>query len=177
MNICSECNHKFSTKDRFKSSGYLTCPECNSKYKPKETIYKFLYTFIMFYTTPKLLTPIRFNNIIDYILYMVVLFVDGTKIEANANKYTFVWRKSIEKNQARLYEKISKLILNINHELHSNYLIVDRNYNVEYLNEILIFLNQKKVELNIEFLYGKCKRKSQIQRDIELLEEIISILF
>ena len=25
------------------------------------------------------------------------LFVDGTKIEANANRYTFVWRKRVEK--------------------------------------------------------------------------------
>jgi transposase len=25
-------------------------------------------------------------------------FLDGTKIEANASKYTFVWRKSTEKN-------------------------------------------------------------------------------
>ena len=26
------------------------------------------------------------------------LFVDGTKMEANANKYTFVWKKAVEKN-------------------------------------------------------------------------------
>ena len=26
------------------------------------------------------------------------LFVDGTKIEAYANKYTFVWKKAVEKN-------------------------------------------------------------------------------
>ncbi len=34
------------------------------------------------------------------------LFVDGTKIEANANKYTFVWKKSTNKYEARLDEKI-----------------------------------------------------------------------
>ena len=34
------------------------------------------------------------------------VFIDGTKIEANANKYTFVWKKSVTKNQARLFEKI-----------------------------------------------------------------------
>ena len=27
------------------------------------------------------------------------IFVDGTKIEANANKYTFVWKKSVTKHQ------------------------------------------------------------------------------
>ncbi|APH04442.1 hypothetical protein A9C19_06595 [Bacillus weihaiensis] len=28
-------------------------------------------------------------------------FVDGTKIEANANQYTFVWRKATEKYEKR----------------------------------------------------------------------------
>jgi transposase len=32
-------------------------------------------------------------------------FIDGTKIEANANKYTFVWRKSIENYQKSLIQK------------------------------------------------------------------------
>jgi transposase len=29
-----------------------------------------------------------------------ILFIDGTKIEANAHKYSFVWKKSVEKNKA-----------------------------------------------------------------------------
>src|SRR5690625_740754 len=33
------------------------------------------------------------------------LFIDGTKIEANANKFTFVWRKSIERYSSNLIEK------------------------------------------------------------------------
>ena len=37
------------------------------------------------------------------------LFVDGTKIEANANKYSFVWKKSITKYELRLHEKQAKL--------------------------------------------------------------------
>ncbi len=34
------------------------------------------------------------------------LFVDGTKIEAYANKYTFVWKSAVEKNLAKLEKKI-----------------------------------------------------------------------
>ena len=30
------------------------------------------------------------------------IFIDGTKIEANANKYTFVWKKAVTKNQANV---------------------------------------------------------------------------
>ena len=32
------------------------------------------------------------------------LFVDGTKIEANANKYSFVWKKSTNKFEQRVLE-------------------------------------------------------------------------
>jgi transposase len=37
------------------------------------------------------------------------IFIDGTKIEANANKFTFVWRKSIDKYQKGLIEKSNEL--------------------------------------------------------------------
>src|SRR5699024_12308331 len=33
------------------------------------------------------------------------IFIDGTKIEANANKFTFVWRKSVERYRSNLIEK------------------------------------------------------------------------
>ena len=39
-----------------------------------------------------------------------VEYIDGTKIESKANKYTFVWRKTVEKNRARLLEKIRVLL-------------------------------------------------------------------
>jgi transposase len=39
-----------------------------------------------------------------------VEYIDGTKIESKANKHTFVWRKTVEKNRARLQEKIRVLL-------------------------------------------------------------------
>lgn len=38
------------------------------------------------------------------------LFVDGTKVEANANKYSFVWKKSTEKHKAKLQENVKKMM-------------------------------------------------------------------
>ena len=35
------------------------------------------------------------------------VFIDGTKIQANANKYTFVWKKAVTKNRTKLFEKIT----------------------------------------------------------------------
>ena len=39
-----------------------------------------------------------------------VEYIDGTKIESKANKYTFVWRKTVERNRERLMKKIHVLL-------------------------------------------------------------------
>jgi transposase len=43
-------------------------------------------------------------------LSLDVLYVDGTKMESRANRYTFVWRKTVEKNKAKLESKIHKIL-------------------------------------------------------------------
>ncbi|WP_379141789.1 IS1182 family transposase [Paenibacillus sp. sgz500992] len=40
-------------------------------------------------------------------------FVDGTKIEANANRYTFVWGKAVSKHKAKLQENVHALFADI----------------------------------------------------------------
>lgn len=42
------------------------------------------------------------------------IYIDGTKIEAYSNRYSFVWRDSIEKYNARLDEKTELLISDFN---------------------------------------------------------------
>ncbi|WP_336825731.1 transposase, partial [Sporosarcina sp. USHLN248] len=37
------------------------------------------------------------------------IFIDGTKVEANANKFTFVWKKSVDKYHQSLVEKSHQL--------------------------------------------------------------------
>ncbi len=36
-------------------------------------------------------------------------FIDGTKVEANANRYTFVWKKSIQNHELKLNENSKAL--------------------------------------------------------------------
>ena len=48
------------------------------------------------------------------------LFIDGTKIEANANRYTFVWRGTINYHVASLLDKIDKLYTKYNAFLTTN---------------------------------------------------------
>ena len=42
-----------------------------------------------------------------------VEYIDGTKIESKANKYTFVWRKTVERNRTKLMEKIRVLLAQV----------------------------------------------------------------
>jgi len=39
-----------------------------------------------------------------------VQYIDGTKLESASNKYTFVWRGSVEKHKAKLEEKIRSVL-------------------------------------------------------------------
>jgi hypothetical protein len=38
------------------------------------------------------------------------VYIDGTKMESRAGRYTFVWRKTVEKNKVKLEEKIRKIL-------------------------------------------------------------------
>lgn len=101
------------------------------------------------------------------------IFIDGTKIEANANKYTFVWKKATSKNQDKLYKKSLKIVEEINAKFEVNFALDFDKVEVQKMTEILNLLNNKKIKQNIEFVYGKGKRKSPIQKYIEVVEDII----
>jgi len=45
----------------------------------------------------------------EWLVTLKELFIDGTKIEANADRYTFVWRGSINYHLAGLLDSIDKL--------------------------------------------------------------------
>ena len=49
------------------------------------------------------------NLVEEKLIDQEAIFIDGTKIEANANKFTFVWKKSIEKYHQSLIEKSNQL--------------------------------------------------------------------
>lgn len=62
-----------------------------------------------------------FSEVLQYLIeggYVTLehYFLDGTKIEANANKYKWVWAKSTAKYKKRLQEKIQELLRNIEAE-------------------------------------------------------------
>ena len=75
------------------------------------------------------------------------VFLDGTKLESRAGRYTFVWRKSVEKQLARIKERLKILTcLTTSAEVRSL---------------------QEEEAGEIVFVRGTGKRKSQAQRDWE----------
>ena len=53
-------------------------------------------------------------------LSLDVQYIDGTKIESAANKYTFVWRGSVEKYKEKLEAKINKVLSDIEDSIQSD---------------------------------------------------------
>ncbi len=85
------------------------------------------YIWLSGYEKPDFITINRFrnrvkeeiNNVFTQLVLILahkgfvsldVEYIDGTKIESKANKYTFVWRKSVERNRTRLMERIRVLL-------------------------------------------------------------------
>ncbi|AQS10503.1 transposase DDE domain protein [Clostridium saccharobutylicum] len=109
------------------------------------------------------LNEIQFKNI----------FIDGTKIEAYANRYTFVWKKATDKFEAKLQKKIKESLIKMNHDLKLYLIITDCKLSVEDVKYILGSLYIMIKNNNLEFVYGKGKRKSNLQKYTELLNEFI----
>ena len=102
------------------------------------------------------------------------LFVDGTKIEANANRYTFVWKKAVDKFEARLQEKMRTVLKSLKEDLRINYEISNDKILVSDITQIIENTIKPLIEKDsIRFVYGKGKRKSYLQRYTEQLENFI----
>jgi len=103
------------------------------------------------------------------------IFIDGTKIEACSNKYTFVWKKAVTKNQAKLLTKLADFIAECEllYEIKIVYGNTVKMKHVKRLRKKLYALKQSE---NIVFVHGIGKRKTPLQKSIETLEDYLSRL-
>ena len=100
------------------------------------------------------------------------IYIDGTKMEANANKYSWVWKKATEKSRYRLFKKITFIFDEINKELVTNGLQLATNteYAPEYLAEVLEQLAQYWNIRKEDFVHGRGHHKPAHQRYYEIVE-------
>ena len=96
------------------------------------------------------------------------VFIDGTKIEANANRYSFVWKTGTTKKQEKLGDKIAEelpLLL----EKAAVGIAMPKQITVQRLKKLRKKLYAQKEEMGIVFVYGKGHHKSGLQRAIETI--------
>lgn len=101
------------------------------------------------------------------------IFIDGTKIEANSNKYTFVWKKATTKNMRRLMDRIAVFVEDLIHR-YGLKPIWKGEVKYHHLKQLRRKLYRIKEIEGIEFVHGIGHRKTQLQRDIETLEQFRS---
>ena len=114
----------------FMDTGYASLRELEDRCKTN-----IRYMYLMDYETPSYRSFSYFINeeltdsvqgifmaIMSYIektdgVDLQHLYIDGSKFEANANKYSWVWKKATEKSRYRLYAKITSLFTEMNETL------------------------------------------------------------
>lgn len=96
------------------------------------------------------------------------LFVDGTKIEADANRYSFVWAKAVSKNAQMLQKKARAF-------LQERVLggAIPEKLQAADLRLALRKLEKEKERRGLVFVSGHGHHKSQLQRDIETLQNFL----
>ena len=97
------------------------------------------------------------------------IFIDGTKIESCANKYTFVWKKAVTKNLSKLLDKLAALVENCEEE-YGIKIVYGNQVHMRHIKKLRRKLYALKKQENIEFVHGIGKRKTPLQKSIETLE-------
>ena len=104
-------------------------------------------------------------------LSLAMVFIDGTKLEANANRYSFVWRKTTQTNEAKMQEKMKVELPKLAEEFGLRFYVGER-IEVKHLKKMLKHLYALKG--SIKFVHGKGRRKQPLQRAIEAVEAYLA---
>ena len=99
------------------------------------------------------------------------IFIDGTKIEASANKYTFVWKKTVTKNQAKLLQKLADFVAECE-QLYDLKIVYGNTIKIKHVKKLRKKLYALKEE-QVVFVHGIGKRKTPLQKSIETLENYL----
>ena len=94
------------------------------------------------------------------------IFLYGTKVEANADRYTFIWRGTVEKNQEKLRQKALKYLKEAQK-------IETDTAGTKELRKAFRQLQNRAEKEQIVFVHGTGKHKTELQRQYETVEEML----
>lgn len=105
-----------------------------------------------------------------------VIYIDGTKIEAFPNRYTWVWKNACLTSIKRTFNQITSLYREINNEIIFGAEIslkIQKEYDIGELENDLKNILAAAFNHEISFVKGKGRRKTKIQRFYEQLDSYI----
>jgi transposase len=119
-----------------------------------------------------------FEQLVKQLAYMGELslinaFIDGSKLEANANRYSFVWKKTTQKNEEKLQEKMKATVPKLAQEFGLRFYLGEE-IKVKDLKKLYKRLKELQIKRGIVFVHGKGQRKSSLQKNMETLQEYIA---
>ena len=107
------------------------------------------------------------------------VYLDGTKLEANARKYSWVWKKGSIHSRNNVFSKLNALLTEINESILTAYRVkyeLRQEYAIEYVEYVLeSFLETVGLKCE-DFVHGKGNRKSREQKLYEKVEECLEKL-
>ncbi|MBQ9046013.1 MAG: IS1182 family transposase [Oscillospiraceae bacterium] len=103
------------------------------------------------------------------VLSMETVFIDGTKIEANANRYSFRWKKNAIRSGEKLVQKIRAALPELVKTTGVKWHIPEQ-IKLHKVKKLRKRLYEKAQQLGLEFVHGKGKHKHPLQRAIETVE-------
>jgi len=99
-----------------------------------------------------------------------VLHIDGTKIEADANRYTFVWKKAVMRNRKNLNSKVTKTLEKLK-GLSDRDIKVQQTYKSSTLKHTADQVEAALDKAGIALVYGKGRKKTPLQRIYDELRQ------
>lgn len=97
-----------------------------------------------------------------------VQYIDGTKIESAAGRYTFVWKGTVEKNKAKLEEKLQSVLSDIESQIKQDQSTLHKDQTAKAI-------DSKSLKAKLDQLNQEIKDKNivskQVQKQLKKIEE------
>ena len=125
-----------------------------------------------------LFIDLNFRLKMEELVTLECLFIDGTKIEANANKYSFVWKKATDKFSAKLQKQIQAYFQEEITPLIHQAIVLDEEEPItsEQLTEFTQVLEEELAKLSQDIeetpVKGRDERKTQRRKLKKVLRKV-----
>lgn len=104
------------------------------------------------------------------LLSLEATFIDGTKIEANANKYSFVWKKATARKADKLLKRLHEELPAKLKEVGIRFYVPEK-IAVRQMKKLRKRIHARMEAEGIKLVAGKGKRKTPLQRLSELVDQ------